>query len=137
MSSTSMRTTAFILSLVGGLIIVIGGVVQTLLLFLGSYGGIYYGMGPGMMSSYGFYGYGAGWMTALSLIALAFGVIVVIGAIMLNARPTEHLTWAVIILIFSIASLVGMGGYFIGAVLGLAGGAIALSYRRPESPKSS
>ena len=87
-------------------------------------------MGPGMMSGYGFYGYGSGWMTGFSLIALVFGIIVVIGAMMLNARPAENITWGIIVLIFSVASFIGMGGYFIGAILGLAGGAIALSYRQ-------
>ena len=135
MSSQSMHTTAFILSLIGGLAIVIGSAIETLLLALGSYAGTYYGMGPGMMSGYGFYGYGSGWMTGFSLIALVFGIIVVVGAIMLNARPTQHVTWGIIVLVFSVASFIGMGGYFIGAVLGLAGGAIALSYRASTTAK--
>jgi hypothetical protein len=130
-----MHTTAFILSLIGGLIIIIGSVIQTLLLSFGPYAGTFYGMGPGMMSGYGFYGYGSGWMTGFSLIALVFGIIVLISAIMLNARPTQHITWGIIVLIFSIASFIGMGGYFIGAVLGLAGGAIALSYRASTTAK--
>lgn len=129
MSSKSIHTTAFILSLIGGLIIVIGIAIEALLLSFGSYSGTYYGMGPGMMSGYGFYGNGSGWMTGFSLLSLVFGIIVVIGAIMLNARPTQHVTWGIIVLVFSVASLMGMGGYFIGAVLGLAGGAIALSYK--------
>ena len=130
-----MHTTAFILSLIGGLVIVIGSAIETLLLAFGSYNGIYYGMGPGMMSGYGFYGFGLGWMTILSLIALVFGIVVLIGAIMLNARPSEHITWGIIVLVFSIASFIGMGGYFIGAILGLAGGAIALSYRASTTAK--
>jgi len=129
MSSKSMHTTAFILSLIGGLIIVIGSLIETLLLIFGSYAGTFYGMGPGMMSGYGFYGYGSGWMTALSIIALAFGIIVLIGAIMLNARPSQNITWEIIVLVFSVASFIGMGGYMIGAILGIAGGAVALSYR--------
>lgn len=135
MSSQTLHTTAFILSLIGGLIIVIGSAIEEILLVFGSYNGTYYGMGPGMMSEYGFYGYGSGMMTGLSLIAIIFGVIVLIGAIMLNFRPTEHITWGIIILIFSVASFIGMGGYFIGAILGLAGGAIALSYRASTTAK--
>jgi hypothetical protein len=50
---------------------------------------------------------------------------------MLNAHPEEHMTWGIMVLIFSIASFIGMGGYFIGAILGIAGGAIALSFRTP------
>jgi hypothetical protein len=51
---------------------------------------------------------------------------------MLNARPTDHTIWAIIILVFSIVSFVGMGGYFICAILGVAGGAIALSFKMPN-----
>jgi hypothetical protein len=130
MSSQSMRTTAFILSLIGGLVIVAGSCIGAFLSAFGSPYGTYYGMGPGMMSGFGF-GYGSGWMLGLSLVALVSGIIVVVGAIMLNARPEEHTAWGIIVLIFSIVSFIGMGGYFIGAVLGIAGGALALSYKAP------
>jgi len=126
-----MHNAAFILSLIGGIVIVIGSVIEALFLSFGSYNGTYYGMGPGMMRGYGFYGYGSGWMTGFSLIAMVFGILVVIGAIMLNARPAENITWGIVVLVFSVASFIGMGGYFIGAILGIAGGAIALSYRAP------
>src|SRR5512138_2616853 len=116
MSSISMHTTAFILALLGGLIITVGSVIEILLLSFGSYAGTFYGMGPGMMSGYGFYGYGVGWMTALATVALVFGVVVLVGAAMLNVRPTQNVIWGIIIVIFSIASFVGMGGYMIGAV---------------------
>lgn len=130
-----MHSAAFILSLIGGLVIAIGSVIEALFLGFGSYNGTYYGMGPGMMRGYGFYGYGSGWMTGFSLIAIVFGIIVVIGAIMLNTRPAENIIWGIIILVFSIASFIGMGGYFIGAILGIAGGAVALSYRAPSPAK--
>ena len=135
MSSQSTHTAAFILSLIGGLVIVIGGAIEALFLGYGSYNGTYYGMGPGMMRGYGFYGYGSGWMAGFSLIAIVFGIFVVIGAIMLNVHPAENTTWGIIILVFSIASFIGMGGYFIGAILGIAGGAVALSYRAPSPAK--
>ncbi len=71
----------------------------------------------------------AGSITILSLLGLLSGIAVIIAAIMLNTRPREHVTWGMIILAFSIISLVGMGGFWIGALLGIAGGAIALSWR--------
>ena len=130
MSSNSMRTTAFILSLIGGLIITVGSLISTLLAAFGSPYETYYGMGPGMMGGFGF-GYASGWYIWLSVVSLVFGILVLIGAIMLNARPVEHFTWGILVLIFSLASFIGMGGYFIGAILGIAGGAVALSYRTP------
>ncbi len=66
-----------------------------------------------------------GWL--VSLVSSVFGILAVTGAVMLNARPTENVTWGIIVLIFSIASLVGMGDYFIGGRLGIAGRALALA----------
>ncbi len=85
-----------------------------------------------MMTSFGF---NSGWYLPFSIAAIVFGIAVLIGAIMLNSRPAENITWGIIVLIFSIASFIGMGGYMIGAILGIAGGAIALSYRRTSTAK--
>ncbi|MGD0070474.1 MAG: DUF6114 domain-containing protein [Candidatus Bathyarchaeia archaeon] len=57
-------------------------------------------------------------------------VIVVIGAVMLRVQPREHMIWATVIIVFSAVSLVGMGGFFIGAILGIIDGAFALSFRQ-------
>lgn len=89
-------------------------------------------MGPGMMM-WGF-GNGYGFMAVFWMAALISGVIMLVGAIMLNARPTEHTAWGIIVLIFSLISFLGMGGFFIGAILGIAGGALALSYESPKEP---
>jgi hypothetical protein len=95
MGSQSMHTTAFVLSLVGGLIIVLGSLLAALLSAFGSPYGTHYGMGSGMMGRFGFgFGYGSGWFVGFSIAALVFGILVVLGAIMLNARPAEHMTWA-------------------------------------------
>lgn len=128
MSVNSMRTIAFVLSLIGGLVIIAGSAIAAVLSAFGSPYDTYYGMGPGMMGGYWF-GYGSGWMVGFSVAALVCGILVLIGAIMLNARPAENTAWGIVVLVFSIASFIGMGGYFLGAVLGIAGGAIALSYR--------
>ncbi len=126
MSSQSLHMTAFVLSLIGGIIILVGSMIAALLSAFGSPYGTYYGVGPGMMGHFGF-GYSSAWMTALSIVALICGIVVLVGAVMLRARPMEHFIWGIIVLIFSVVSFVGMGGNFIGAILGIAGGAIALS----------
>lgn len=128
MSSSSLHTTAIVLSLIGGIIIIVGSAIAAFLSTFGSPYGMYYGMGPGMMDSHWF-GYGSGWMLGLILTSMVCGILVVFGAIMLNARPAEHVTWGIIVLIFSVASFIGMGGYFVGTILGIAGGVVALSYR--------
>lgn len=81
----------------------------------------------------GDFGYDSGMMFGFSLVALVSGILVIVGAIMLNARPQEHTTWGIIVLVFSIVSFIGMGGFFIGAVLGIAGGALALSLKPAQS----
>jgi hypothetical protein len=80
----------------------------------------------GMMGSYGFPN---GFVTGLSIVGLVPGIIVIIAAVMLNVRPIEHTIWGTLILIFSIISFVSMGGFFIGAILGIIGGALAISWR--------
>jgi len=123
-----MQTTTFVLSLIGGIIITVGSAIAFFLSAFGSPFGTYYGLGSGMMS--GYWMYGSGWMVGLTLVLLICGILVLVGALMMNINPKERVTWAIFVLIFSIASLVGMGGYFIGAILGIAGGAIALSYKK-------
>ena len=53
MSSQSMRTTAFILSLIGGIVSIAGSLIAAFLSAFGTPYGTYYGMGPGMMGGYG------------------------------------------------------------------------------------
>ncbi len=93
---------------------------------MGGFGGIMGGCYGGMM---GGFRVPSGFMGGLSLLGLVSGIVVIIGALMLNARPAEHTKWGTIILVFSIIGLLGMGGFFIVAILGIVGGALALSWR--------
>lgn len=141
MASYETPSIAFILSLIGGILMLIGGIISSLWFMSGGFNTSYSGMmGGGMMGGFGgmmngyesfMHGFGMplGYMSGLSLIGLIAGVIVLIGAIMLNASPKDRATWGIIILVFSVVSLLGMGGFFIGALLGIAGGALALSFR--------
>jgi len=93
------------------------------------YGWVGFGMMGGYMGMMGSIGGLSGFMSGLSLVGLVSGILVIIGALILNARPAEHTAWGTIILVFSILSLLGMGGFIVGAVLGITGGAFALSWR--------
>src|SRR4030065_472444 len=75
----------------------------------------------------GAFGFSNSYMTAFSVVGLVCGIVVVISALMLKARPTEHSAWGSLILVFSAISLISMGGWFVGALLGIIGGAFALS----------
>jgi len=91
--------------------------------------------GWGGMMSHGFPGYGYVWMGGLGfglfgILGLIFGAVVVISAIMLNSKPQEHMTWGILIAVFSVLSIFGgMGGLMIGLVLGLIGGVLAVIWK--------
>jgi hypothetical protein len=123
-------TAAFVLSLIGGIFILLGGGMMSMLGYefrgmMSSYGGWGYGM---MKPSFGMMGLAFG---AMGILGLVFGVIVIISAIMLNSKPQEHTTWGTLIVIFSVLSIVGsaMGGFGIGLVLGLVGGVLAITWK--------
>jgi hypothetical protein len=130
MTNVERPTAAFVLSLIGGIFILLGGGMMSML---------GYGF-RGMMSSYGRWGYGmmrpgSGMMGLafgiMGILGLVFGVIVIISAIMLNSKPQEHTTWGTLIVIFSVLSIVGsaMGGFGIGLILGLIGGVLAITWK--------
>jgi hypothetical protein len=134
LSTNQGPSISFILSLIGGLIVLVYSLME--LLLFGIYGANYGGFGgfmSGMMGGYhdfmGIYGGSYEFFAVLSVIGLVCGALLSVGAVMLRARPSEHVLWGVVILAFSVISFVGMGGFFIGAVLGIIGGAFALAYR--------
>jgi hypothetical protein len=137
MTETERPTAAFLLSLVGGIFILLGGGVISMFGPFGFGGmmGDYRGMmgyrysGYGMMGGLGFGMFG--------ILGLIFGVIVIISAFMLNSKPHEHSTWGTLIVIFSVLSIFGsaMGGFGIGLILGLIGGILAITWKPPETKK--
>lgn len=144
MGSSSQQTpvTAFILTLIAGILMLVTGILSAAWFMTGGYSPNGGGMmgGDGMMDGFGgmmdgyesmMHGFGVplGFMSGLSIIGLIAGIVVIIGAMMLNARPADHMTWGTIILVFSVISLLGMGGFYVGALIGIAGGALALSWR--------
>ena len=134
MGTNQGPSTSYILSLIGGLIVLLYSIVTFAWFGLsgqswGGFGGFMGGMMDGYHNFMGGYGGSYEFMAIISLVGLVCGVIIVIAAAMLRAHPQEHTMWGTIILIFSVISLIGMGGFFIGAVLGIIGGAFAISYR--------
>jgi hypothetical protein len=147
MTERERPTTAFILSLIGGIFVLLGGGVMSMFgyWFWGTMGGCcgaYSGWGNGMMSSgFGMTGYPSygtmGWpgLGFFGILGLVFGAIVVISAFMLNSRSHEHTTWGTLIILFSVLSIFGgaMGGFGIGLVLGLIGGVLAITWKPTET----
>jgi hypothetical protein len=63
----------------------------------------------------------------LATLGLIFGVLVLLGALMLHFKPTNNKTWGIMIIVFSVPSVIMGGGIIIGFILGIIGGKIALS----------
>ncbi len=128
-------TAAFILSLVAGVFILLGGGVMSMMgSYFGQYGSQYgmmgreWGWGGMMGTGFGMMGFALG---AMGVLGIIFGVIVVISALMLNSRPEQHSTWGSLIVLFSVLSIFGsaMGGFGIGLILGLIGGILAITWK--------
>ena len=122
---------AFALSLVGGILMIASGTMMYIMTaYIGSNFGYFGGMMGGYMGMMGSFGVPFGSMWGFSIIGLIAGVIVIIGSITLNYRPSEHTAWGAVILTFSLISFLGMGGFYIGAILGIIGGTLAIANRQ-------
>jgi hypothetical protein len=135
MTQQEKPTTAFILSLIAGVFIILGGGMMSFLGYgfmgmMGRYGN-YWGWNGMMGPGFGMMGFAFGMMGILGLV---FGVIVIISALMLNSKPQEHTTWGTLILVFSVLSIFGsaMGGFGIGLILGIIGGILAITWKPVE-----
>jgi hypothetical protein len=143
MPETELPTAGFVLSLIGGIFILLGGAAITMIgSFLGSFGfgmmGGYHGWGGMMRYGYpghsmiGWFGYGLGFLEILGLI---FGVIVIISSAMLDRKPQEHSKWGILIVLFSALSIFdsAMGGFGVGLILGLIGGILAITWKPTQT----
>ncbi|MEM0443837.1 MAG: hypothetical protein QXG52_03730 [Candidatus Caldarchaeum sp.] len=121
MTAADKPTAAFILSLVGGVLILSGALLGFVRWVV--WGGM---MCPGC----GMMGWWTPWAwTAFSSLGLVSGILVTVGAFMLQTRPQQANTWGSIILAFSAISLISMGGFVVGALLGIIGGILAIAWK--------
>ena len=85
-------------------------------------------MGGGMMSGGGMMGGNilGGW-GILSGISAGLGAILIVGGYSIHKKPESASGWGVAILVTSIVGLFGMSGFFIGPIIGIIGGILALT----------
>ncbi len=102
-------TTAFVLSLIGGIFVFLGGLLWAA---LGTLLAIFLGIG------------------FLLYVFLVFGIIILLGAVMMNSNPRLAKTWGIVILVLGVCSLPGVTTT-LGGLLSIVGGALALSWK-PE-----
>ncbi|MCS6769766.1 MAG: hypothetical protein NZ570_04950 [Candidatus Caldarchaeum sp.] len=132
MTAAEKPTAAFILSLVAGVLILAGGLFGVAawmmwdgMAYWGGWGGM---MGPMMM------GWWMPWAwSAFSLLGLVSGIAIIAGALMLQSHPAQAQTWGTVILVFSVVSVFGMGGFLLGALLGILGGILALTWKLAQT----
>jgi len=119
----------FVLSLLAGLLILLSGGMMAVFSSVPYYGGIMggYWMMNGYYTMMG--GYGSNWVYAFSALGIISGILVTAGAIMLYAEPGRAYAWGVLILAFSALSFFGMGGFMMGALFGVVGGVLALTWK--------
>ena len=143
-------TAAFILSLLGGIFIVMGGFVligiSALIGSLGSLGGLgglssLGGLGNlssisslgglgNMTSTLGSSGGGGGSIAALGELGVLLGIATIAVAVLIYRIPARHQLWGALVLAFSLLSWVGaIGGLLLGFLLGLIGGVLAISWK--------
>jgi len=65
----------------------------------------------------------------LGAFGLISGAIVMGSGVMLQVNPSRRRAWGVLILVFSVLSFLGTGGFVVGAVLGIVGGILALTWK--------
>lgn len=118
-STVTYPNTAYILSLIGGALIALFGVLIMIeaVVFSSTLESIV----PGATAI----------IVTLGVIGLILGVIILVLAMRLKTDPASARTYGVIILVLSLISIIGGGGYYIGLILGLVGGILAITWRAP------
>jgi hypothetical protein len=95
-------TAAFALSLIGGILQLLLGIVVA-----------------AVFAAVGFLTFGAGWVfSILGGYELVIGLITIIGAVMMYNNPSSAHTWGIVILILSIISMLNIFS-LIGGILGI------------------
>jgi hypothetical protein len=111
MSKSDRPRTGFILSLVGGVIVLLFGVAMAFF--------------EAIVSSFIIRGTGA----LFGSYGMLCGIGMMIGGTMMNWRAKQHTTWGAIVVVFSFLSLGATGGLIAGFFLGLLGGVLGITWR--------
>lgn len=110
--SHHVPTTAFVLSLIGGIFVFLAGLV---LAYIASF--------------LAFFGFGLG---GILYIGLVVGILMIVFSILLYVMPQAKTAWGALIIVLSIVSLpFALGGFIVGFILGLIGGIFAITYKPP------
>lgn len=131
-TTSAYPKTASILALAGGILITLSGVlfiaVSAFILPNLDYSNVSI---PPNLTSASIPALVSGIVGVMGTFGLVSGVIVLVSAVMLLANLGQRRTWGVLILVFSILSFIGLGGFIVGAILGMVGGILTLRWKPP------
>lgn len=127
-----------ILSILGGSLMLTGGIIAPLIAGAWTHSGMMSGWwGGGMMGGAGGWGMtGPGvyawWAVVgtLSAISIGAGSVLIAGGYAMHKRPESTGVWGIVIIVASIIGLFGMSGFFVGPILGIIGGTLALTKKK-------
>lgn len=119
-------TAGFVLGLIGGIFILLNA------LLLIAAAAIVSGLSgiPGMPAG------ASDIVTIYAAIGLIFALLVLVGSALMYMRPAQHVAWGVVVLLFSLFSIIIGGGFIIGLILGLVGGILGIVFK-PSMPMAA
>lgn len=115
-SKTKRATAGFIVSLIGGILVLVQGLIRIVrgeVTFLGAdliRRRILGGLGLGI----------------IGIIAVIFAILIIIGAYLIY-NPSTVVAGSLIVIVFSALSIIAGGGFIIGLIVGMIGGIIGLT----------
>lgn len=114
-------TAAFILSLIGAILILIEGlVISVFVSIIGAAVGIFHHMFGGLV-------------IVIGLAALSIGIVILIGAFMINSEDKSRvMTGSVLVLVLAIIGFFIGGGFYIGSILCIVGSILGLTWKPSE-----
>jgi hypothetical protein len=113
-------TTAMVLSIIGGVFILLAGLAE---LWVGA---------TASFLTLSFLGAG---LELLGGLGIVVGLVIILLAVFLHSRPEMHVVFGVLILVLSFVSWLSFfGGFFIGFLLALIGGILAITWK-PTAPQ--
>ncbi len=117
---------SFVLSVVSGVLILLQGTLRV----IRTQWGLELGIGEFRRPSLG----GADFKI-LGIVSVILGIVVIIGAVLLR-RPDRARQGGITVIAFSVLSIFAGGGFIAGLILGVVGGALALSNYQPGKHQS-
>jgi type II secretory pathway component PulF len=129
-ATTEYPTTGSIVALIGGIIITLSGAlfaaVSAFVLPHIDYSNL---NTPANLPASAVPGLVSGFVGLMGVFGLVTGAIVLFSAVMLLTNTGNRRTWSVLVLVFSVLSFIGLGGFVVGAALGIVGGALVLRWK--------